>query len=180
MAGLMDSAHGTVTGSGRAAAGKLQALAIRQVGESWREKSRTGAGTRREALVFAVEDQPRFAPGLQVICEFLGVKLEQVNSEDDLAPLLRTRKPMAVFCELDNQSQDGCHVMKIVADHDHTLPILMVVGDDPNLLGAAQAVEEIFQLTEFTICPRLPGIGKLVEFLFSAGRRGQCLSLMPG
>lgn len=135
---------------------------------------------RREPLVLAVEDQVRFSPGLQTICEFLGIRLERVDSHRDLAPLLKVCRPMAVFCELDSPGQDGCHVMKIVAEHDRTLPLLVVSGEDPSLLGAAQAVEELLHLTGVLASERLPGIGELVEFLFAAGRKGRCLSLLPG
>jgi len=135
---------------------------------------------RREPLVLAVEDQVRFSPGLQTICEFLGIRLERVDSHRDLTPLLKVCRPMAVFCELDSPGQDGCHVMKIVAEHDRTLPLLVVSGEDPSLLGAAQAVEELLHLTGVLASERLPGIGELVEFLFAAGRKGRCLSLLPG
>jgi len=134
---------------------------------------------RREPIILAVEDQVRFSPALRTICEFLGIQVEWVDSHRDLAPLLKACRPMAVFCELDSPGQDGCHVMKIVADHDRTLPLLVVSGDDPSLLGAAQAVEELLHLTGVVASQRLPGIGELVEFLFQAGRKGRCLSLMP-
>jgi hypothetical protein len=139
-----------------------------------------GEMARREPMILAVEDQARFTPGLQTICDFLGIRVERVDSHRDLAPLLKVCRPMAVFCELDGSGQDGCHVMKIVAQHDRTLPLLVVSGDDPDLLGAAEAVEELFNLTSVVARSRLPEIGELVEFLFSAGRKGRCLSLMPG
>ena len=133
----------------------------------------------RDPLVLIVEDQPFVLPGLETICEFLGIQMELVNSQHDLALLLKTRRPMAVVCEIDSPGQDGCHVMKTIADYDRTLPVLVVTGDDPSLLGAAQAVEDIFNLTGVLACQRLPVIGELVEFLFAAGRKGRCLSLMP-
>lgn len=179
MAHLIDNTHWADVHSGKAPEHQGQQLAIRQIVSKRKYKADSALVARREPLVFVVEDQSRYSPGLHTICEFLGIKLEQVSSCHDLAPMLKTRKPMAVFCDLDSQGQDGCHIMKVVAEHDRTLPILVVVGDDPNLLGAAEAVEEIFNLTEIRACRRLPGIGELVEFLFSAGRRGRCLSLMP-
>jgi len=135
--------------------------------------------TRREPMILAVEDQVRFSSGLQTICEFLGIRLERVDSHRDLVPLLKACRPMAVFCELDSPGQDGCHVMKVVAEHDRTLPLLVVSGDDPSLLGAAQAVEELLHLTGVVASQRLPGIVEPVDFLFMAGRKGRCLSLMP-
>jgi hypothetical protein len=179
MAHLIENTCFTDIHSEKSPENPAQQFAIKQTGGVRRHKGETAVIDRREPLVFIVEDQPRFSPGLQTICEFLGITLEQVSSSHDLTPLLKIRKPMAVFCEFDSQGQDGCHIMKVVADHDRTLPVLVVVGDDPNLLGAAEAVEEIFHLTEIRACKRLPGVGELVEFLFSAGRRGRCLSLMP-
>ena len=86
---------------------------------------------------------------------------------------------MAVVCELDGAGQDGCHVMKTVASHDPSLPVLILTGEDPALVGAADAVEEIWRLTEVSKAERLPGIAGLVDFLFQAGRKAGCLRLMP-
>ena len=135
---------------------------------------------RREPLVLAVEDEGRFCAGLQAICDFLGIRLERIDSHRDLAPLLKVCRPMAVFCELDGPGQDGCHIMKVVAEHDRTLPLMVVSGRDPSLLGAAQAVEELLHLTGVIASDRLPEVGELVEFLSSASRKGRCLGLMPG
>lgn len=157
-----------------------QPMAEIHSGKAWLRGLDTDGAPRREPLVLVVEDQVGFSPGLTTICEFLGIQLEQTNSHRDLPMLLKTRKPMAIFCELDGSGQDGCHVMKVVAGHDRTLPILLVTGDDPSLQGAAQAVEEIFNLTGVQICEEFPVVGSLVEFLFSAGRKGRCLSLLPG
>jgi hypothetical protein len=86
---------------------------------------------------------------------------------------------MAVVCELDGVGQDGCHVMKTVACHDVTLPILMVTGEDAVLAGAADAVQELWKLTDVTTTATLPSIAGLVDFLFHAGRKGGCMRLMP-
>lgn len=135
---------------------------------------------RREPLVLAVEDEGRFYEGLQPICDFMGVRLERIDSHRDLSPLLKVSRPMAVFCELDSPDQDGCHIMKVVAEHDRTLPLMVVSGRDPILLGAAQAVEEVLHLTGVVVSEQLLEVGELVEFLFSASRKGRCLNLMPG
>lgn len=157
-----------------------QPVPIKRMASARHGNTDVAGAARREPLVLAVEDQTHFSPGLQTICTFLGIQFELVSSDRDLAPMLKLRRPMAVFCEFDGPWQDGCHIMKIVSEHDRTLPVLVVTGDDPSLLGAAQAVEEIFHLTGVMACQRLPAIGELVEFLFSAGRKGRCLSLMPG
>jgi hypothetical protein len=131
---------------------------------------------RRQAVV---EDGIGIAQELWRICEFLDIAVMRVPSHGDLSSVLLTSAPMAVVCELDGSGQDGCHIMKTVASHDPSLPIMILTGDDPALIGAADAVEEIWQLTEVTKLASLPGMAGLVDFLFHAGRKGHCLRLMP-
>jgi precorrin-3B methylase len=66
-----------------------------------------------------------------------------------------------------------------VAAHDRDLPVMLISGGDPALLGAIDAVEEIWQLTSVVRSQQLPGVGAIVDFLFRAGRRGNCMRLMP-
>ena len=47
------------------------------------------------------------------------------------------------------------------------------------LLGAIEAVEEIWQLTSVVKWPRMLGVGAVVDFLFRAGRKRGCMRLMP-
>jgi hypothetical protein len=133
----------------------------------------------RSAAIAVVEDGLRISQELWAICEFLDIAVIRVPAHCDLHPVLRRHSPMAVVCELDGAPQDGCHVMKTVAIHDPSLPVLLVTGDDPALTGAADAVEELWQLTEVAKVPTLPGIAGLVDFLFHAGRKGNCLRLLP-
>ena len=137
------------------------------------------AFTSRQAVVAVVEDGIRLSQELWAICEFLDIAVIRVPSRHDLSAVIRGQNPMAVVCELDAASQDGCHVMKTVAVHDRSLPILLVTGDDPTLIGAADAVEEIWRLTGVTQKASLPGLAGLVDFLLHAGRQGSCLRLMP-
>jgi DNA-binding NtrC family response regulator len=141
--------------------------------------SATLAAARCQAVVLVVSDNPEVASVLDNICDFLGFGVELLTTHEDLAPILRRYRPMAVVAELNGQGQDGCHVMMQVADHDPSLPILMLTGLEPGLAGAADAVEELWNLTSVTKSPELPKIGHLVEFLFHAGRRGDCVRMMP-
>jgi hypothetical protein len=143
-----------------------------------RPAQRESSGTRN-AVVAVVEDGIWIAQEVWAICEFLDIAVVRVPAHCDLRPALRRHAPMAVICELDGAPQDGCHVMKTVASHDPGLPVLLVTGDDEALIGAADAVEELWQLTEVSKVPMLPGIAGLVDFLFQAGRKGNCLRLMP-
>jgi hypothetical protein len=136
------------------------------------------SGTRN-AVVAVIEDGIGISQEVWAICEFLDIAVVRVPAHCDLRPVLRRHSPMAVICELDGAPQDGCHVMKTVASHDPGLPVLIVTGDDQALIGAVDAVEELWQLTGVSKVPTLPGIAGLVDFLFQAGRKGSCLRLMP-
>ncbi len=133
---------------------------------------------QRHPLLLIVEDGDVIAAALQPICDFLDIAVERLASDHDLASALRDYRPMGVVAHLDCQGQDGCHVMMTVAQHDRGLPIMLVTGDDPALVGAADAVEELWKLEAVVKSPRLPGIGAIVDFIFRAGRKGRCTRLV--
>jgi DNA-binding NtrC family response regulator len=139
----------------------------------------TMTATQCHATVVVVSDSGEVASVLDNICDFLGFGIELLSTDMDVAPFLERHRPMAVVSELDGRGQDGCHVMMKVADYDPGLPILMLTGDDAALAGAVDAIEELWSLTGVTKTPELPEIGQLVEFLFQAGRRGDCVRIMP-
>ena len=85
---------------------------------------------------------------------------------------------MAVVAEMDATGQDGCHVLMTVAATDRDIPVLLITGDDPSILGAIDAVEELWQLSSVIKWPRLLGVGAVVDFLFRAGRKGRCMRLI--
>jgi CheY-like chemotaxis protein len=142
----------------------------------------SGAGlghTSREPLVVVVEDDEEFSTAFRAVCDCLDVAVERVPSHDDLALVLSQRRPMAVIAAMDAVGQDGCHVLITVAAFDRDLPVLLITGNDPTLLGAVDAVAELWQVSSVTQWPRLLGIGAMVDFVFRAGRKGNCMRLMP-
>ncbi len=134
---------------------------------------------QRHPLLLIVEDGDGIATALQPICDFLDIAVERLPSEHDLAGALRDHRPMGVVAHLDCHGQDGCHVMMTVAQHDRSLPILLLTGDEPALAGAADAVEELWKLEAVAKFPGLPSVGAIVDFIFRAGRKGRCTRLMP-
>ena len=133
----------------------------------------------REPVLVVIEDATLLSEALDSICECLGIEVERISSYDDLVRTLRVRRPMAVVAEMDAAGQDGCHVLITVAEYDRQLPVLMITGDDPALLGAIDAVEEMWDVQAVVKWPRLRGVGEIVKFLFHAGHSGNCLRLMP-
>ncbi len=129
-------------------------------------------------VVLVVEDRPRLSRTVGYICDFLSLPMECVGTDSDVAAALAEWEPMAVVCELEGGAQDGCHVMKIVAAHDAGLPILLITGADEALIGAAEAVEEIWRLSSVLKLQDAPGLGDVVDFLFRTGRFGGPPGLM--
>src|ERR1700739_1672772 len=101
---------------------------------------------QRHPVVLIVEDGDRTVAALQPICDFLEVAIEKVPSERDAAEALEDYNPMGVIAYMDCRCQDGCYIMMSVAQHDRTLPVLLITGNDPALAGAADAVEELWRL----------------------------------
>lgn len=132
-----------------------------------------------QPLILVVEDGSDLFDDLELICDFLDLGIERVSGAEDLLAALDARRPMAIVAELDGAEQDGCFVLMTVAAHNRSLPVLMVTGDDPALIGAVDAIEELWGLTSVTQTRELPSVGKVVDFLFRAGRRAGVTRLMP-
>ena len=132
-----------------------------------------------EPLVLVIEDDEEFSTAFRNVCECLDVAVERMPTRDDLGEVLTRRRPMAVVAAMDAAGQDGCHVLMTVAAFDRDLPVLLITGDDPALLGAVDAVTELWQLSSVTRWPRMLGIGAIVDFLFHAGRKGNRMRLIP-
>jgi CheY-like chemotaxis protein len=120
--------------------------------------------------VLVVRDDDKNSDFLDTICEFLDIGVEHAGGADDLATLLRGLRPMAVIADLDGESQDGFHVMKVVASYDRTLPIMLLTSNDPALLGAVDAVQAVWGLTKVAAVTGTAGIGTLVDFMCRAAR----------
>ena len=124
-----------------------------------------------QAMVLIVTDNGALARSLEMVCDFLGLAVETLTSDQLIGQRLESPRPMAIITEADSHGQDGFHVMMEVARHDRDLPILLLTGEDPILMGAADAVCEVNGLTSVTIAAQTPPVGELVDFLFRAGRR---------
>ena len=130
-------------------------------------------------VVAIVSDNPATIEKLAPVCEFLELRMEIVSTGTDLTQVLRDHGPMAVISDVDGAEHDGFHTMKIVARHSRNLPIMLLTDGDAVLMGAADAVQDLWGLTSVTRTSGFPMAGQLVAFLFSAGRRAGCMRLVP-
>jgi CheY-like chemotaxis protein len=133
----------------------------------------------QQGLVLIVSDNPFTIEKLAPVCEFLELRMEVVSSGTDLVRALQEHGPMAVISDIDIQDLDGFHTMKLVSQHSRSLPIMLLTDGDAMLMGAADAVQDLWSLTSVTRTSGFPVAGQLVAFLFSAGRRAGCMRLLP-
>lgn len=132
-----------------------------------------------QSLIMVVTDHvARFRP-LEVVCDFFDIGVEFVSSSLDVKFLMQEFRPMALVTEAELSGQDGFHVMRQVAEHNRTLPVMIVTGADPALLGAADAIQDISGLTDVRAAMTLPSMAEMVDFLFRAGRQAGIGRMMP-
>ncbi|HET6608655.1 MAG TPA: hypothetical protein VFG62_18415 [Rhodopila sp.] len=145
-----------------------------------RDYSFTGSMPAAQPGVVALfSDSPETIAAISPVCEFLALRLEVVSAGTDLTTTLRTEKPLAVIADIDGTDHDGFHAMKLLARYNPDLPMLLLTGGDPALMGAADAVQELWGLTQVTQTGGFPLAGQLITFLFNAGRRAGCMRLVP-
>ena len=111
------------------------------------------------------------AHALSPLCAALDIGIALVRDPVWFPRLLAAQRPIAVLSGIESPSQDGCHVMMQVAAHDRSLPMLLVTGPDPALLGAAEAVRDVWGLTDVLLARQLPAPGPLAAFLCRAAHR---------
>lgn len=133
----------------------------------------------KQGVVAIVTDDPATIENLAPIFEFLDLRMEIVSAGTDLTHVLREQRPMAVISDMEGEEQDGFHIMKMVAGYRRDLPVLLLTGGDAVLMGAADAVQDLWGLTAVTRTSEFAIAGQLVAFLFGAGRRAGCMRLVP-
>jgi DNA-binding NtrC family response regulator len=137
------------------------------------------ATATQQGIVAVVSDDPATVQKLQPVCEFLDLKMEVVSTATDLTRVMQELGPMAIISDVDGTDQDGFHAMKLVARHNRELPVMLLTDGDAALMGAADAVQDLWGLTSVTRTSGFPVAGQLVAFLFGAGRRAGCMRLVP-
>jgi CheY-like chemotaxis protein len=135
--------------------------------------------TAGQGVVVVVSDDQATIESLAPVCEFLELRMEVVSNGADLTRVLRQHSPMAVISSIEGVDQDGFHTMKVIARHSRDLPIMLLTNGDSMMMGAADAVQDLWGLTSVTRTSGFPVAGQLVGFLFSAGRRAGCMRLVP-
>lgn len=129
--------------------------------------------SQRHPFVAVFEgESPDQARSVRSMCESLGARVESLNRSSCVAEILRYMEPCAVISEIALDGRDGFDVMKLVAEYNRNLPLLMLTGRDPVVLGAVDAIEEIWELTDVWRMEQPPSLAGLRAFIGAAGALG--------
>ena len=128
-----------------------------------------------EAVSIARAEGPgaKFLAGGQSLGPMLNLRVVRPTALIDISAIPELRRS-----DIDGDEQDGFHSMKVVASYDRDLPIMMLTGGDPILMGAVDAVQESWGLTMVSRSTPANLAGQLAEFLYAAGRRAGCMRLV--
>ena len=132
--------------------------------------NRLNGGINVPPGILVISDRAALGQRLAAICDFLGLSLNELGTDHDPGAVLSAHRPVAVVTEAEGQWRDGYNVMMEVAAYDRDLPVLLLTGHNEALIGAAEAIVEICNLSSVTISPDLPPPGELVDLLVRAGR----------
>lgn len=135
--------------------------------------------TEKQGVVFIVSDNPACIEKIAPVCDFLDLDVQLVSAEADLPTMLRVHRPMAVVTDAEGAEQDGFHVMKVIAAFNREMPVMLLTEGNPVLMGAADAVQEVWGLRSVTLTGTFPAAGQIISFLFTAGRSAGCMRLVP-
>jgi len=119
------------------------------------------------------------SPMLREMCAALLVELVAISSHHDLPFRLHHHRPMAVISEIDPLGIPSCAALRCIAAYNPNMPILLVAGDDPAVLGTIDAAEQLWSLSNLQRLAAAPAAGDLIGFLFQAGRHSRLGRLLP-
>jgi hypothetical protein len=132
-----------------------------------------------EAVVLVAEQADRLAGQVSPLCDYLGIRMEQVRSPDELVQAMRVRRPIAILSEADDGVLGVWHVVEAVAAHDPTLPTLVVTGQDRRMRQVVDGVAKLWHVSGVQTMAGAPRVKDFVEFLFRAGLRSGIEGLLP-
>lgn len=123
------------------------------------------------ATVLLMDGCRRMTELVLEMCEVMGMRLVHVHDAASLRGNLWGRQPVGVLCDATRHGAGSAdHVLKLVADYDRTLPLLLVADANPSIQGEIDAVEDICRLTHVTRLTVTPSPFDIAAFMFETGR----------
>lgn len=129
--------------------------------------------------VIVVTEHGQATPALRRMVGALGMELVTVRSFHELPFKLHHHRPIGVVLELDPAGHACRSALRSVASYDPDMDVLLVSGDDPDVLGEIDVTETLWGLTAVHRLMGQPQPADLIGFVFQASRRNGRGQLMP-
>jgi hypothetical protein len=155
-----------------------RAFATSVLGHALPEDS-LGMAEQETQRIIVLAGRDGVSPMLHAMCDALLIKLVAISSHHDLPFRLHQHRPMAVISEIDPQGIASCAALRSIAAYNPEMPVLLVAGDDPTVLGTIDAAEQLWSLSSLHRLAAIPAPSDLIGFLFQAGRHSGLGRLMP-
>ncbi|MCK8784730.1 hypothetical protein M0638_10085 [Roseomonas sp. NAR14] len=124
----------------------------------------------RECSVVLMEHGGQLASGLTPFCDYLQLEIESVRNGAGLELALQVLRPVAVVAEVGSDLRRISEVIETVARHDRSLPLLLVMVDQPDTRGTALAAGRQWQLATLSTVASNAAASRMMDFLADAGR----------
>jgi Flagellar regulatory protein FleQ len=122
-----------------------------------------------QPLVLVVEEKPRLAPIIGIICDFIGVQLAAITPTADIVRVVEARQPVMIAMICDSDA--GAHAIQSLSSSETSFPIL--------LIGRGRAMTCIPKLRQVLWSRNLPSLHELTDFLFHACRARAATAVIP-
>lgn len=129
--------------------------------------------------LIVVTDHGQATPALRQMVAALGLELITIRSFYDLPFKLHHHRPIGVVLEVDPLGNACRSALRSVASYNQDMDVLLVCGDDPDVLGEIDVAETLWGLTAIHRLMGEPEASDLIGFVFQAGRRMGLGQLMP-
>jgi DNA-binding NtrC family response regulator len=131
-----------------------------------------------DTTIVVISDDRALSRSLEAVCDFLDLPIEHIPSDADVSVVLSREHPMAIIVDIDGIGQDGFNVMMTVSYYNRDLPLMLLAGGHPALIGAADAIQELWGLTDVVTAGPDLGVGELVDFCLKARQKAGSTRLL--
>lgn len=139
----------------------------------------TSEATWEAPLLAVVDASGGLAAWVETVCESMRLRLCIAPDATSLGVKLGDTQPIAVLCaDLGGGGRPVGRLLKLVANYNRDMPVLLMTSDDPETLGSIDAAVELWPLTDVQRIAGPVPVAAVVAFLARAGRLSGALRMM--
>ena len=144
----------------------------------WGDGAAQGTVTELPVLMVVAREDAMTA-WLAALCETLRIRMHLVADAASLPDSLARTRPVALLCgDLGEQGRPMARLLRLVAQYDPTLPVLIMTSDEPETLGTLDAATDLWHVENLQRVALPVPVSTVLDFLANAGRRRGTSTMM--